>query len=167
MSVSTHGLGKYCIPNRAGLRLFSLARRYVKLTSNRMPSLKGAHMYQVVGIKNTAFAFLVVTLAIFALINHGNIITLFDQPANLLKALSSASSLAAHRSTWCSACSLKVVRFKVPKPLLDVTEEDMRHACTAAVLQSQWGSASDEVSQCVWSKVSPCTHAHSTITLFL
>ena len=61
----------------------------------------------------------------------------------------------------------KVVRFKVPKPLLDVTEEDVRHACTAAVLQSQWGSASDEVSQCVWSKVSPCTHAHSTITLFL
>jgi hypothetical protein len=51
-------------------------------------------MYQVIGIKNTALAFLVVTLAIFALINHDNIITLLDQPINLLKALSSASSLA-------------------------------------------------------------------------
>lgn len=51
-------------------------------------------MYQVIGIKNTALAFLVITLAIFALINHGSIITLLEQPVNLLKALSSASSLA-------------------------------------------------------------------------
>ncbi|TLX63608.1 hypothetical protein DN820_09430 [Stutzerimonas nosocomialis] len=51
-------------------------------------------MYQVIGIKNTALAFLVLTLAIFALINHGEIVKLLDQPVDLLRALSSASSLA-------------------------------------------------------------------------
>tara|TARA_Y100001001_G_scaffold99571_1_gene97326 strand:+ start:426 stop:1124 length:699 start_codon:yes stop_codon:yes gene_type:complete len=94
-------------------------------------------MYQVVGIKNTAFAFLVVTLAIFALINHGNIITLFDQPANLLKALSSASSLAGlaflilgETFIFPLICKLPVVRTYFP-PIdgaWDVT------------LQSNWGA---------------------------
>lgn len=51
-------------------------------------------MYQVIGIKNTAVAFLVVTLAIFALLNHDNLLNLLNQPVSLLRALSSASSLA-------------------------------------------------------------------------
>jgi hypothetical protein len=51
-------------------------------------------MYQVIGIKNTALAFLVVTLAIFALLNHDNLLNLLNQPLSLLRALSSASSLA-------------------------------------------------------------------------
>lgn len=94
-------------------------------------------MYQVVGIKNTAFAFLVATLAIFALINHGNITTLFDQPANLLKALSSASSLAGlaflilgETFIFPWICKLPVVRTYFP-PIdgaWDVT------------LQSNWGA---------------------------
>lgn len=94
-------------------------------------------MYQVIGIKNTALAFLVVTLAIFALINHGNIITLLDQPVNLLKALSSASSLAGFTFLilgetfifpWI--CKLPIVRTYFP-PIdgaWDVT------------LQSKWGA---------------------------
>lgn len=94
-------------------------------------------MYQVIGIKNTALAFLVVTLAIFALINHGNIITLLDQPVNLLKALSSASSFAGFAFLilgetfifpWI--CKLPVVRTYFP-PIdgeWDVT------------LQSNWGA---------------------------
>jgi len=51
-------------------------------------------MYQVIGIKNTAFAFLVVTLAIFGLLNHDNLLALITEPMKLLRALSSASSLA-------------------------------------------------------------------------
>lgn len=94
-------------------------------------------MYQVIGIKNTAIAFLVVTLAIFALINHGNIITLLDQPANLLKALSSASSLAGvvflilgETFIFPWICKLPIVRTYFP-PIdgaWDVT------------LQSNWGA---------------------------
>lgn len=94
-------------------------------------------MYQVIGIKNTAVAFLVVTLAIFALLNHGNIITLLDNPLNLLKALSSASSLAGfvflilgETFIFPWICKLPVVRTYFP-PIdgaWDVT------------LQSNWGA---------------------------
>lgn len=51
-------------------------------------------MYQVIGVKNTALVFLAVTLAIFALLNHNNMVALLSQPLMLLRALSSASSLA-------------------------------------------------------------------------
>ncbi|WP_049827838.1 hypothetical protein [Pseudomonas sp. URIL14HWK12:I6] len=51
-------------------------------------------MYQVIGIKNTALAFLVVTLAIFAALNHNNLLALIGDPMALLRALSSASSMA-------------------------------------------------------------------------
>ena len=94
-------------------------------------------MYQVIGIKNTALAFLFVTLAIFALINHGEIIKLLDQPLDLLKALSSASSLAGltflllgESFIFPWICKLPIVRTYFP-PIdgaWDVT------------LQSNWGA---------------------------
>lgn len=94
-------------------------------------------MYQVIGIKNTALAFLVVTLAIFALINHGNIITLLDQPLSLLKALSSASSMAGfvflilgETFIFPLLCKLPFVRTYFP-PIDGVWD---------VTLQSNWGA---------------------------
>lgn len=94
-------------------------------------------MYQVIGIKNTALAFLVVTLAIFGLLNHGNIITLLDQPVNLLKAMSSASSLAGvvflilgETFIFPWICRLPLVRTYFP-PIDGAWEVE---------LQSNWGA---------------------------
>ncbi|WP_024617199.1 Cap15 family cyclic dinucleotide receptor domain-containing protein [Pseudomonas kilonensis] len=51
-------------------------------------------MYQVIGIKNTALAFLAVTLVIFASLHYDDLTILLTQPTKLFRALSSASSLA-------------------------------------------------------------------------
>lgn len=93
-------------------------------------------MYQVIGIRNTAVAFFFITVAIFAALNHGNIISLLEQPMSLLRALSSASSLAGllflaigetFIFTWI--CKLPLVRTYFPP--IDGTWD--------VTLHSNWG----------------------------
>lgn len=94
-------------------------------------------MYQVIGIKNTALAFLAVTLAIFAFLHYDDLAILLTQPVNLLKALSSASSLAGfvflvvgETFIFSWFCKLPIVRTYFP-PISGVWRVN---------LQSNWGA---------------------------
>lgn len=94
-------------------------------------------MYQVIGIKNTALAFLVVTLVIFASLHYDDLATLLTQPVSLFRALSSASSLAGlvfvvvgETFIFSWICKLPYVRTYFP-PISGVWRVS---------LQSNWGA---------------------------
>lgn len=94
-------------------------------------------MYQVIGIKNAALAFLVVTLAIFAGLHHNDLLALIGEPLKLLRALSSASSLASfaflivgETFIFPLLCKLPIVRSFFP-PI---------EGTWNVLLQSNWGA---------------------------